>query len=54
MNYEHCQEAEATPPQQAEMLLRVLRALSSLLSLHDWQRGRPQQVIFTPISTRQS
>lgn len=54
MNYEHCQEAEAILPQQAEMLLRVLRALSSLVSLQDWQEGRPQQVIFTPISTRQS
>lgn len=34
--------------------LRSFSGSSELASLHDWQGGRPEQVIFTPISTRQS
>lgn len=48
VNCEHCLKAEATPPQQAEMLLKALSALGT----SDCQGG--QQVIFTPVSTRQS
>lgn len=48
MNYEYCQEAEAVPPWQAEMLLRALSSFGMT------GREGGQQVIFTSVLTRQS